>query len=85
MRNWRTEVKAATTAVTLRLKQALPEQLQITPSSGGYSLWIKLPDQITAAQLHQLVDKEKVDFLTGDLFSLAPRFKQFIRFLIELR
>ncbi len=82
LRNWRTEVKAATTAVTLRLKQALPEQLQITPSSGGYSLWIKLPDQITAAQLHQLVDKEKVDFLTGDLFSLAPRFKQFIRLII---
>ena len=82
LRNWRLEIKVATTAVTLRLKQALADQIQITPSSGGYSLWVKLPDQISAAQLHKLVNKEKVDFLTGDLFSLEPRFKQFIRLII---
>jgi DNA-binding transcriptional MocR family regulator len=82
LRNWRTEIKTATTAVTLRLKQALPDQLQITTSSGGYSLWVKLPEEISAAQLHNVIDKEKVDFLTGDLFSLEPRFKQFIRLII---
>jgi DNA-binding transcriptional MocR family regulator len=82
LRNWRLDIKAASTAVSLRLQESLGDQVQITNSTGGYALWVKLPDQISAAQLHRLVDKTKIDFLTGDLFSLESRFKQFIRLII---
>jgi DNA-binding transcriptional MocR family regulator len=82
LRNWRLDIKVATTAVVLRLQEKLGSTLQITPSTGGYALWIKLPDQISANQLHSLIDKSKIDFLSGELFSLEARFKQFIRLIV---
>jgi len=82
LRNWRLEIKVATTAVTLRLQEQLADKIQITQSTGGYALWIKLPDQISAQQLLERVDPQKIAFLSGELFSLEPRFKQFIRLTI---
>ena len=82
LRNWRLDIKVATTAVTLRLSEKLAGKVQITPSTGGYSLWLKLPQNISAAHLHQQIDLQKIDFLSGELFSLELRFKQFIRLII---
>ena len=64
------------------LLSALTDSISVTPSTGGYSLWIKLPPQLSAQQLHQQIDKSKIDFLSGELFSLEMRFKQFIRLII---
>ncbi|MEM5530095.1 PLP-dependent aminotransferase family protein [Gammaproteobacteria bacterium AS21] len=82
LRQWRLEVKIATTAIALYLQNALTDSISMTPSTGGYSLWIKLPPQLSAQQLHQQIDKSKIDFLSGELFSLEMRFKQFIRLII---
>ena len=45
-------------------------------------MWLKLPQQISAQALHQQVDLQKIDFLSGELFSLEMRFKQFIRLIV---
>jgi DNA-binding transcriptional MocR family regulator len=82
LRNWRLDIKVATSAVSLRLNQKLANKIQITPSTGGYSVWLKLPQQISAQALHQQVDLQKIDFLSGELFSLEMRFKQFIRLIV---
>ncbi len=82
LRSWRRDIKVATTAVALKLKEQLGKNIQITPSTGSYALWVKLPADISAQQLHASVDLDKVDFLSGELFSLEPRFKHFIRLII---
>lgn len=82
LRNWRLDIKVATSAVSLRLSDKLADNIQITPSTGGYSVWLKLPQQISAQALHSQVDLKKIDFLSGELFSLEMRFKQFIRLIV---
>lgn len=82
LRQWRADIKAAIDQVIQLFTQALPHQVQITVPSGGYALWLKLPDGLTGQQLKSLVNPDEVDFLCGELFSLEPRFKQFIRLII---
>jgi len=82
LRSWRREINIATSAVSQKLTQALGNKIQITPSSGGYALWIKLPAKINAAQLHATIDIKQIDFLSGELFSLQGHFKQYIRLIV---
>ena len=82
LRNWRRDINVATSAVSQKLAQALGNKIQITPSSGGYALWIKLPEKINAAQLHANIDIKQIDFLSGELFSLQGHFKQYIRLIV---
>ena len=82
LRNWRRDIHLATSAVSQKLTQSLGNKIQITPSSGGYALWIKLPQKISAAHLHANIDIKQIDFLSGELFSLQGHFKQYIRLIV---
>ncbi|MGB1237632.1 MAG: PLP-dependent aminotransferase family protein [Pseudomonadales bacterium] len=79
---WRRDIHRANLEVQQRLRDALGETVQITQPSGGYALWIKLPPQLSAAELHRRIDSARISFLSGDLFSSEQRFKQFIRLII---
>ena len=82
LRTWCRDIKVATTAICQLVEKALADNIQITPPSGSYALWLKLPQGITAQQLHDKIDVRKIDFLCGELFSIQRHFKQYLRLII---
>lgn len=82
LRTWCRDIKVATTAICQLVEKALADNIQITPPSGSYALWLKLPQGITAQQLHDKIDVQKIDFLCGELFSIQGHFKQYLRLII---
>jgi DNA-binding transcriptional MocR family regulator len=51
----------------------------VSVPSGGYSLWIELPNQINALELQQLAIQHKIAFCPGHVFSTSGNFHHYIR------
>ena len=82
LRQWRKDTRLALEAASEQLISRLGNTIQITQPRGGYALWIRLPDSIDAKTLRESANKQKLDFLPGEFFSLQSRFKNYIRLVI---
>ena len=82
LRQWRKDIQLAVAEAIEVLHSQLGDELQITKSSGSYSLWIKLPKKVNAKKLRLEANKYNLDFLPGEFFSLESRFQNYLRLVI---
>ncbi|MCK5350424.1 MAG: hypothetical protein KAJ25_13595, partial [Desulfobacula sp.] len=59
--------------------KSFPEQVVFQYPSGGYFIWVELPDHIDTKLLRQAAKTDNVDFLPGSFFSSKNRLKNYIR------
>jgi DNA-binding transcriptional MocR family regulator len=66
-----------------RIQQAIseyfPQGTKATRPAGGFVLWVELPEQIDAMQLHDRALAEKISIAPGPIFSASEKFRNFIR------
>lgn len=67
----------------LRMREALlarfPEGTKISSPSGGFVLWVELPEQVDALALFHQAREANISIAPGHLFSPAAEFSNFIR------
>jgi DNA-binding transcriptional MocR family regulator len=56
-----------------------PPDIRVTDPSGGYLLWIELPEGVNALALYKTALKEGIAITPGHLFSTGDRYHNFIR------
>ena len=67
-------------AQALRLiAKHFPTGTRVTQPEGGYFLWLELPAQVDALQLHRLVLAQRISVAPGHLFSVDRRFSHCLR------
>jgi DNA-binding transcriptional MocR family regulator len=66
-------------AVRQAAARYLPEGTRISRPSGGYVLWVQLPQRIDALKLYHAALAEHVSLLPGTIFSATGRYRNYIR------
>lgn len=61
------------------VRQYFPPGTKINDPSGGFILWISLPPDVNAMELHYAALKESIVVVPGDLFSNTGHFSNYIR------
>jgi DNA-binding transcriptional MocR family regulator len=56
-----------------------PKGTRVTRPEGGYFLWLELPAQVDALQLHRLALSQNISLAPGHLFSADKRFANCLR------
>ena len=56
-----------------------PPGTRVTRPDGGYFLWVELPPQVDALQLHELALAQQISIAPGHLFSASDAFRHCIR------
>lgn len=68
---------------TAELRRAViryfPADIRVTDPTGGYLLWIELPEAVDALALYKRALKEGIAIMPGHLFSTGNRYRRFIR------
>jgi DNA-binding transcriptional MocR family regulator len=71
---------AAQQALALQLiARHFPQGTRVTRPEGGYFLWLELPSQVDALQLHRLALSQRISIAPGHLFSADQRFGHCLR------
>jgi DNA-binding transcriptional MocR family regulator len=67
-------------AAALRsLRMHFPEGYRVVPPVGGYFLWIELPQEVDALEVHRLALREGISIAPGPMFSARREFRCCIR------
>ncbi|WP_261840817.1 aminotransferase-like domain-containing protein [Aliamphritea ceti] len=82
LRRWRGQMKAFIADASDYLYQELGDKVEITSPSGGYAVWIRLPDHVDVSAVRKQAKQNDCDFLPGEVFSLASRFRNYIRLVL---
>ncbi|GAB2454718.1 GntR family transcriptional regulator MpaR [Comamonas humi] len=56
-----------------------PPEVRVTRPQGGYFLWVELPPQVDALELHRLALSQNISVAPGPLFSADQRFRHHLR------
>jgi DNA-binding transcriptional MocR family regulator len=56
-----------------------PAQTRVSQPSGGYFLWVELPEQIDSLKVFQAALAQGISIAPGPMFSPTRRFQPFIR------
>ena len=65
---------------TLRaIAKHFPPGTRATRPEGGYFIWVELPPEIDALELHRMALSQGVSLAPGHLFSADHRFKHHVR------
>ena len=62
-----------------QLRMHLPEQALFKVPTGGYFVWVKLPDGIDTNSFRKAANQQNVDFYPGTFFSHEKRLKNYMR------
>jgi len=65
--------------MSLAIAAAFPAPVKITRPSGGFVLWVELPEKVDALHLDDLALAQKISIAPGPLFSAKGGYKNFIR------
>ncbi|GAB3649552.1 aminotransferase-like domain-containing protein [Ramlibacter alkalitolerans] len=57
----------------------LPSGTRVTQPEGGYFLWLELPEDVDALQLHRLALSQNISLAPGHIFSADQRFRHHVR------
>ena len=79
LRQLRTAFQAQFASMQTALRQHLPEQARWTAPSGGYFVWIELPEAIDAMALHRRAIEHGISIAPGPMFSATHSFQNCIR------
>ncbi|ANH67028.1 PLP-dependent aminotransferase family protein [Mitsuaria sp. 7] len=66
-------------AVLRIIAKCFPEGTRVTQPEGGYCVWVELPSQIDALELHRVALSHDISIAPGHLFSAEPRFTHHLR------
>jgi DNA-binding transcriptional MocR family regulator len=61
-----------------------PSGTRVTRPSGGFVLWVELPEKIDSLMLHQLALEKGISIAPGPLFSASGKYRNFIRITYSL-
>jgi len=56
-----------------------PEGTRVTRPSGGFILWVELPEHVDSLELYELAVKSGITFAPGPIFSAEQKYRNFIR------
>ncbi|HVN54583.1 MAG TPA: PLP-dependent aminotransferase family protein [Anaerolineaceae bacterium] len=56
-----------------------PAGTRVTNPSGGFVLWVQLPENVDSLELYSLALKARINLAPGYIFSSTPRYSNFIR------
>ncbi|MEA3207239.1 MAG: hypothetical protein QOE70_296 [Chthoniobacter sp.] len=74
-RNFAAQIQRMSEAIA----EAFPEDIKLTRPTGGFVLWIELPRNVSALQLHERALAEKISIAPGPMFSASQGFENFLR------
>lgn len=56
-----------------------PSDTRVTQPTGGYVLWVELPEKVDALDLHRRALQRKISIAPGPLFSAKQKYRNYIR------
>ena len=66
-------------AVQRAIAKHFPAGTRVTQPEGGYFVWVELPPQVDALELHRLALSQDISLAPGPLFSADRRFRHHVR------
>ncbi|HAS8346518.1 TPA: PLP-dependent aminotransferase family protein [Vibrio vulnificus] len=79
LRKLRSTLKQRQQRMMNELRRQLPDTVQFSSPTGGYFLWLKLPESIQARQVYTQLKQQGVLSAYGGLFSQTKRFDHYLR------
>jgi len=79
LRRIRREYARNVAQVSQAVLRTFPPGTRITHPSGGFILWVQMPDQVDSLELYKLAKREDITLTPGYLFSTSAQFRNFIR------
>ena len=79
LRRLRAELAAAQQSGQRLVKRHFPTGTRMTRPAGGYFLWVELPPQVNALELHRRALEASISTAPGLLFSADGRFAHHVR------
>lgn len=79
LRKLRTAMRSQLAAMEAALARWLPPEVRWVTPSGGYFLWLQLPEAVDAMALHGLAIKHGISIAPGPIFSATHSFKNCVR------
>ena len=79
LRQLRQTLEAQQASALRVIAQHFPPGTRVTRPEGGYFLWLELPRQVDALQLHRLSLAQHISIAPGHLFSADQRFSHCLR------
>lgn len=58
---------------------SFPQECFISEPQGGFVLWVQMPMQVDALDLHKKAIKERIAFMPGPLFSASGKLRDYLR------
>jgi DNA-binding transcriptional MocR family regulator len=79
LRRLRREYAFNVEQMTQAVVRYFPEGTRVTRPSGGFVLWVQLPETVDSLDLYRQALRVGVTLAPGYIFSAAPKFRNFIR------
>ena len=79
MQRIRQAYKRNMSAMWQAVNRYLPQGIKMTRPTGGFLLWLELPQSVDALELYKNALKEKIAIVPGQLFSPTDRYRNFFR------
>jgi DNA-binding transcriptional MocR family regulator len=79
LRKLRHALESQQHAMLAAVARHFPEQTRVTRPSGGYFLWLELPENVDALRLFQLALAQGISLAPGPIFSATRRFRHCLR------
>ena len=79
LRRIRREYASNVALLSQAVTRAFPSGTRVTRPSGGFVLWVQLPETVDSLELYALALKNNITITPGYLFSPTNQFSNFIR------
>ncbi len=67
------------------IERYFPKNIQVSSPEGGYFLWIRLPENLSALELYQQALDHHISIAPGPIFSASQQFQHYIRLNYGMR
>lgn len=79
MRGLRKRLREQVSRVSAAVAENFPAGTRVTRPTGGFVLWVELPGNVNALELHHQALERGISIAPGPIFSAKERFQNFIR------
>jgi DNA-binding transcriptional MocR family regulator len=79
LRNIRGRYQAHVARAIEAIRRSFPEEVRVSQPAGGYVIWVELPEDVDALELHETALGEGVSLAPGPIFSPSHKFRNCIR------
>jgi DNA-binding transcriptional MocR family regulator len=79
LRKMRRIYRQQTTAMAQAVIRYFPEGTRVSRPSGGYVLWVELPEHVDSLKLYEDALNSRITIAPGPIFSAKQKFRNFVR------